>query len=166
MSISKNLINKFFSKDLIYSLAIIVIIFTLDRVTKIWIIRQQINSNGNIFINDYLNFNLVWNTGIGFGLFSQNANNYYHMISFLIFLVIAFLFYIICRENFINKVLFSIVLGGAVGNFYDRLFYYAVPDFVDVHVNDFHWFTFNIADIFITIGIIILISKDLILNKK
>mgnify|MGYP006112258219 FL=1 len=165
MSIPKNFIKKTFSKEKIVSLIIIVGIFITDRLTKINIIEQQLNSNSQ-FINDYLNFDLVWNTGIGFGLFSQNANIYYHGISFLIFFVIVFLSYLISRSDFGDKVLLSLILGGALGNFYDRLFYFAVPDFIDIHVNDFHWFTFNIADIFITIGIILLISKDLILDKK
>jgi signal peptidase II len=165
MSIPKNFIKKTFSKEKIVSLIIIVGIFITDRLTKINIIEQQLNSNSQ-FINDYLNFDLVWNTGIGFGLFSQNANIYYHGISFLIFFVIVFLSYLISRSDFGDKVLLSLILGGALGNFYDRLFYFAVPDFIDIHVNDYHWFTFNIADIFITIGIILLISKDLILDKK
>ncbi len=165
MNIPKNFIKKTFSKEKIVSLIIIVGIFITDRLTKINIIEQELNSNSQ-FINDYLNFDLVWNTGIGFGLFSQNANIYYHGISFLIFFVIVFLSYLISRSDFGDKVLLSLILGGALGNFYDRLFYFAVPDFIDIHVNDYHWFTFNIADIFITIGIILLISKDLILDKK
>ena len=165
MSIPKNFIKKTFSKEKIVSLIIIVGIFITDRLTKINIIEQQLNSNSQ-FINDYLNFDLVWNTGIGFGLFSQNANIYYHGISFLIFFVIVFLSYLISRSDFGDKVLLSLILGGALGNFYDRIFYFAVPDFIDIHFDDFHWFTFNIADIFITVGIIFLITKDLILNKK
>tara|TARA_B100000780_G_C21071485_1_gene431180 strand:- start:311 stop:808 length:498 start_codon:yes stop_codon:yes gene_type:complete len=165
MNITKNLKKKFLSKETIISMLFIVIIFTLDRVSKIKIVNHQLDNN-SIFINDYLNFHLIWNTGISFGLLSQNENIYYHFISFIIFLVIIFLIYLICKANFIEKSLFSIILGGAIGNFYDRLVYLAVPDFIDIHINDFHWFTFNIADIFITIGVICLISKDLILNKK
>jgi len=165
MNIFKNIRNKIFTKDKIISLIITILIFTIDRISKVQIIKHQLNNN-SFYINDYLNFDLIWNTGIGFGLFSQNANIYYHIISFLIFLVLVFLIHLINNANFTDKVLFSLVLGGAVGNFYDRLFYFAVPDFIDIHVNDFHWFTFNIADIFITTGVILLISKDLILNKK
>ena len=165
MNIPRNLKKKFFSKELIISLTGVILVFALDRLSKSEIINYQ-TTNKTIFINDYLNFDLVWNTGIGFGLFSQNANIYYHGISFLIFFVIVFLSYLISRSDFGDKVLLSLILGGALGNFYDRLFYFAVPDFIDIHVNDYHWFTFNIADIFITIGIILLISKDLILDKK
>ena len=165
MNILKNFRSKFLSKDIIISLVIIILIFILDRLTKTSIINLQLN-NGSLFINDYLNLDLVWNTGIGFGLFSQNANIYYHFITLLIFLVIVFLSYLTSKANFIDKIFFSLILGGALGNFYDRLLYFAVPDFIDFHINDYHWFTFNIADIFITIGIILIISKDLILNKK
>ena len=165
MNISKNFSKKIIFKEIIMCLVIVIFIFILDRISKIKIINSQLNSSST-FINEYLNFDLVWNTGISFGLFSQNANIYYHAISFIIFLVIVFLSYLISRAVFLDKILFSLILGGALGNFFDRIYYYAVPDFIDIHVNDFHWFTFNIADIFITIGVIFLIIEDLILNKK
>jgi signal peptidase II len=165
MRFSKNLKNKTFTKETVISTIIIIFAFVVDRFTKISIIKHQLN-NESLYVNNYLNFDLVWNTGIGFGLFSQNANIYYHTISFFIFLVIVFLSYLIIKSNFLEKVFFSLILGGALGNFYDRLFYFAVPDFIDIHFNNYHWFTFNIADIFITVGIIFLITKDLILNKK
>jgi signal peptidase II len=165
MNTFKTVKSKIYTKEAIISLIITVFIFTLDRLSKNNIIKHQL-TNESMFVNDYLNFDLIWNTGIGFGLFSHNANIYYHAISFLIFLVIVFLIYLISRSDYADKVLFSLVLGGALGNFYDRLVYFAVPDFIDIHVNNFHWFTFNIADIFITIGVSLLIIKDLILNKK
>ena len=165
MNISKSFRSKIFTTKTILPLVIIIFAFIIDRLSKIIIIKQQLNAE-SLFVNDYLNLDLVWNTGIGFGLFSQNANIYYHSISFLIFLVIVFLIYLISKSNFIEKVFFSLILGGAIGNFYDRLFYFAVPDFIDIHINNYHWFTFNIADIFITIGVIFLISKDLFFNKK
>ena len=165
MSIIKNLRNNFFSKEKIISLIIIILVFIFDRLSKIKIVDYEL-SRESVFINDYLNLNLVWNTGIAFGLFSQNANFYYHAISFLIFMVIVFLFYLTIKANFIDKISFSLIIGGALGNFYDRVYYYAVPDFIDFHINDFHWFTFNIADIFITTGVVILIGKDLTSDKK
>jgi len=165
MSISKNLTKKIFSKEIITSLLVVFLVFILDRLTKIAIINHQLNGQ-SIVVNDYLNFELIWNTGIGFGLLSQNANIYYHLISLMIFFVIIFLVYIITKAIFLEKVLFSLILGGAAGNFYDRLTYFAVPDFIDFHINNFHWFTFNIADIFITLGIIIIIIKDLIFKKN
>ena len=165
MNISKNLKYKIFSKETLVSLIVTILTFILDRVTKVVIINNQM-INQSIFINDYVNFDLVWNTGIGFGLLSQNANIYYHLITLLITSVIIFLIYLVIKASFIEKVLFYLILGGAIGNLYDRLIYFAVPDFIDFHINDFHWFTFNIADIFITIGIILIITKDLVLKKK
>ena len=165
MNISKNLKNQIFSKKTIISILVTIFVFILDRVTKTTIINHQIN-NKSIFVNEYLNFDLVWNTGIGFGLLSQNANLYYHLITLLIFLVIIFLVYLITKADFLEKILFSLILGGAIGNAYDRLIYFAVPDFIDFHMKDFHWFTFNIADIFITLGIILILIKDIIFKKK
>ena len=165
MNISKNIKNKIFSKGTGTSLLLIFSIFILDRISKIIIIDNQTN-NQSIFVNNYLNFELVCNTGIGFGLLSQNANIYYHLTSLLIFTVIVFLIYLIAKADFAEKTLYSLILGGAVGNLYDRLIYFAVPDFIDFHINNFHWFTFNIADIFITLGIILIITKDIIFKKK
>ena len=159
MNISKNIKKKFFSKETIISLLVIF------SVAKIFIINHQL-SNQSIFVNDYLNFILVWNTGIGFGFFSQNANLYYHLISLVIFTVIIFLIYLVTKASFFEKIFFSLILGGAIGNFYDRIIYFAVPDFVDFHINNFHWFTFNIADIFITLGVIAILVKDLMQKKK
>ena len=118
-----------------------------------------------MYINDFVNFNLVWNTGIGFGFLSTNSNLIYNSITTIIGLIIFFLIHLIIKSKNIDKILFSLILGGAVGNFYDRLVYFAVPDFIDIHYNNIHWFTFNIADIFITLGIIILISKDFFIKQ-
>ena len=165
MNISKNIKSKFFSKEVATSLIVTALVFILDRVTKTAIVNHQTN-NDSIFVNDYLNFDLVWNTGISFGLFSHNANIYYHLISLLIFLVIIYLIFLAVQAKYLEKILFSLILGGAIGNLYDRVFYFAVPDFIDFHIDDFHWFTFNIADIFITLGIILIIVSELILKKK
>ena len=138
-------------------------IFFLDRYTKIKIINNF--SDNTLYVNDFVNFHLVWNTGIGFGFLSTNSNLIYNSITIIIALVIFFLFYLIVKSENIDKILFSLILGGAIGNFYDRLVYFAVPDFIDIHYNNIHWFTFNIADIFITLGIIILISKDFFIKQ-
>ena len=165
MNISKNTQKKIFSKETGVSLSTILFVFFLDRYTKTFIINHQTN-NQSVFVNDYLNLDIVWNTGIGFGLFSQNANIYYHLISLLIFSVIMFLIYLIIKAYFIEKILFCLIIGGAIGNLYDRLIYFAVPDFIDFHVNNFHWFTFNVADIFISLGIFLIIIKDSTYKKK
>ena len=164
MNLSRNVRHKIFSKEAVVPIVLLVSIFVFDRVSKIWIINQQ-EQNSSIFINKFLNFELIWNTGIGFGLFSTDPNLFYNLTSLFIFLVVLFLFYLIFRSNFFDKICFSIVLGGALGNLYDRFVYFAVPDFIDFHVGDFHWFTFNIADIFITVGIILIIIKDFFVKK-
>jgi signal peptidase II len=165
MNIFRIVTKKFFSKTIIVPILVFFFVFVFDRVMKIFIINHQLNYQ-SIFVNDYLNLELVWNTGIGFGLLSLDANMYYHLISLVIFSVIIFLFYLINKAIYVEKILFSLILGGAAGNLYDRLVYFAVPDFIDFHVDDFHWFTFNIADIFITLGIILIIVQDLLLKKK
>ena len=141
-----------------------ILFFTLDRITKIKIIDNQLNNN-QLYINDFINLDLVWNTGIGFGLLSYNTSFIYNSITALIGFVIIFMIYLLIKSSLIEKFFFTLVVGGALGNFYDRIIFYAVPDFIDIHYKSFHWFTFNLADIFITIGIIMLLSKELI-NKK
>ena len=138
--------------------------FLFDRISKIKIINHQLNNNP-IYINDFINLDLVWNTGIGFGFFSTNSNLIYNSLTAIIGGVIIFLIYLITKSTLIDKILFSLILGGALGNFYDRIIYFAVPDFIDIHYQSFHWFIFNIADIFISIGIISLITKELFLKK-
>tara|TARA_X000000368_G_scaffold177612_1_gene140076 strand:+ start:908 stop:1426 length:519 start_codon:yes stop_codon:yes gene_type:complete len=168
MNIVKKIEKKNFSfisqKNNLICLLIIILIFVSDRISKIKIINHQIDNN-RVYINDFMNFDLVWNTGIGFGLLSSNSDLVYNLITIIIGAIIIFLIYLIVKSNFLDKMLFSLVMGGALGNFYDRLVYFAVPDFIDIHYQNFHWFTFNIADIFITIGIIMLISKDLFLKN-
>ena len=123
-------------------------------------------SDNQFFINDYLNLNLVWNTGIGFGLFSSNSNLIYNLTSLLIVIVIIFLIYFLIGSDKYEKIIYSIIIGGALGNFYDRMFFKAVPDFIDLHYENFHWFTFNIADIFISLGIFGMIIKEFFFKKN
>lgn len=141
----------------IYYLLIIIFIFFLDRFSKIHILKS-INKNA-IYINDYINFDLIWNTGIGFGLLSSNSTIIYNLTTLLIGIVIMILIIISLISNKIEKLIYCIIIGGAVGNLYDRIKYQAVPDFIDLHYNNFHWFTFNVADIFITIGVSVFLFK-------
>tara|TARA_B100001059_G_scaffold236277_1_gene285889 strand:- start:2569 stop:3075 length:507 start_codon:yes stop_codon:yes gene_type:complete len=153
-----------FKKENIFYFTIIIIIFFLDRVSKLNIINR-FNEN-TYYINDFINFDLIWNIGIGFGFFSTDSNIVYNFISLVIALVIIFLIYIFILSETLDKVIYAVILGGAFGNFYDRLVYKAVPDFIDLHYNNFHWFTFNLADIFITIGIIFFVIKNLLTKEK
>ena len=155
-------INLFKKENVVY-FALILIIFILDRVTKIHVINEL--SDRAYFFNDYINFDLIWNTGIGFGILSTESELLYNIITIFIGLVLLVLFWILFTSDRFDKYIFSFIIGGAIGNFYDRLTLKAVPDFIDIHYNNFHWFTFNIADIFITLGIISFISRNLFVKN-
>ena len=160
----KEIKNKIFKKENFLFFIIILSIFLIDRYSKIIILKKF---DDNVFyINNFINFDLVWNTGIGFGLLSFDSNLYYNLISIIIFFVIIALLIISFKSDKIDKLIFSVIIGGAIGNFYDRIILNAVPDFIDLHYANFHWFTFNVADIFITIGIICLILSEFIFYKK
>ncbi len=150
--------NKIIKKENFYFFIIVLFIFCLDRYTKIEIINNF--SENTYFINSFINLDLIWNVGIGFGLLSTNSSELYNLVTFIIGLIISFLFYIFIISKKKDKFIYSLILGGAVGNFYDRLTYKAVPDFVDLHFDNFHWFTFNVADVFITIGILIFLINS------
>ena len=142
-------------------------LFLIDRVSKIWIIkRSQEVVSSEIFSSRFINLELIWNKGIAFGLFSLNDGLAYQLISLLIILIIFILIYFILKSNGFEKFGFILILGGALGNLFDRIFYRAVPDFIDLHINNFHWFIFNIADIFITIGVVCLIIVEIFFKKK
>ena len=149
-----------------YSFVLISIIFVLDRLSKIYVIELIQSQEREIFLYDFLNLTLNWNTGIAFGLLSSNANLWYHLISALILLIIIYLIYLMVISDNLGKITVSLIIGGALGNLYDRLNYFAVPDFIDFHIKSFHWFTFNVADIFISVGIIIMLFREVILKKK
>ena len=156
--------NKIFKKENSLFFIIIFVIFFADRYSKNIILENF--SDNTFYINNFINFNLVWNTGIGFGLLSFESSLCYNLISLMIFLLILFLVIVSFSSDKIDKIIFSIIIGGALGNFYDRVSFKAVPDFIDLHYGNFHWFTFNLADIFITIGIITFIMKDFFIKNK
>ena len=155
--------NKIITKENFYFLIIVLLIFGLDRYTKIEIINNF--SETSFYINDFINFDLVWNTGIGFGLFQSSSILLYNSISLLIAFVILFLIYLLIISDKLDKIFLSLIIGGAIGNFYDRMIFKAVPDFIDLHYKNFHWFTFNVADILISLGIIIFLIKGLLESK-
>ena len=150
----------------IFSILLISLLFGLDRFTKIKSIKLIESAKGDIFLNDFLNITLNWNTGIAFGLLSTNTNLFYHSVSALILLIIVYLIYLMVISDNFGKIVISLIIGGAIGNLYDRLTYFAVPDFIDFHISDFHWFTFNFADIFISLGIFGMIVKEFLFSKK
>ena len=156
------------SKKFTLSFYIILICFILDRVSKVYVISlfTQTNFNDSLYINSYLNFILLWNKGIAFGLL-QSEQIIYHLITVIIFLVISIVCFLILKsEKKWEIIYFSMIAGGALGNFIDRIYYNAVPDFIDLHYKEFHWFTFNIADMCITIGIIFYLIFDMFKFKN
>ena len=146
---------------------IILTIFFLDRATKIYLINLQVSGiDIDFYINPLLNIYLVWNTGIGFGLISLESNIFYHLLSFVIFSINLVLIFFLTKSKGSSTYLLTLIIGGSLGNLFDRLYYYAVPDFIDIHIRNFHWFVFNVADIFITIGIIGIIILELFKSEK
>ena len=151
---------------------VIVLIFFLDRISKFYLLELETSGTEvDFYVFSFLNLYLVWNTGIAFGLVSLEANNYYHVLTGFILVINLILIYFLSKEKGINAYLLALIIGGSLGNLVDRIYYFAVPDFIDIHVGNFHWFIFNIADIFITIGIIglmiaILLEKDKSLSNE
>ena len=154
------------TKNFLIYFSIFIIIFLIDRVSKIYIINLANTSSVlDIQVNDYLNIFLIWNTGIGFGLFSSGNSMFYNIITFLILIINLIIIYLIYTSNNIKRLIFIVILGGSSGNLFDRVYYSAVPDFIDLNYNGYHWFIFNFADIFISIGIFCLIFME-IFNYK
>ena len=148
-------------------IVIILVIFLLDRFSKIYLINlQETGINIDFYILPFLNFFLIWNTGIGFGIASIEANIFYHIITAIILVINFILIFFLLRTKGVSAYLLALIIGGSLGNLFDRIYYYAVPDFIDLHFGNFHWFVFNIADISISIGIIGLIVIELSKKKN
>ena len=134
----------------------------MDRFSKVYVIHQDKNFSGSeIFSSEFLNINLIWNEGIAFGLFSFDDAKLYNTLTFLILIIILAIIFMIFKSTGLKKLALLMILGGALGNFFDRIVYKAVPDFIDFHIGNFHWFIFNVSDIFITIGVILMIIIEI-----
>jgi len=159
--------NKINLKNFYLNLVIILIVFIFDRATKLHILKLvEVETSVDIYIAPYLNLFLIWNKGIAFGLLSIDGSIIYNSITILIGLIIITILFMMLKNNNIQRYFFALIAGGALGNFYDRIVYTAVPDFIDLHFYGFHWFVFNVADIFITIGVFCLILVELFFNNK
>ena len=156
-------LKKFFFSDIL----IVIIIFLLDRISKLYVIHLDgILLNSEIITSKFINIQLIWNEGVAFGLFAFDDKFFYNLITGFIIIIILILIYFIRRSRGIEKYSFLIILAGALGNVFDRFFYSAVPDFIDIHYQNFHWFIFNVADIFITLGVLLLIFSELLIKKR
>ena len=162
------MIYKNLSKSFLINIILVIIIFALDRISKIYVMNMSNNILiSDIFSSKFLNISLIWNEGIAFGLFSFDHNNLYNLLTIIISVIIVIIFTMMIQQEGLKKYALSMIFGGAIGNLYDRIFFKAVTDFIDLHVEDFHWFIFNIADIFITFGVIMLILWEILpLNKN
>ena len=146
---------------------IILVVFFFDRATKVYLIDLQATGTDiDFYIFSFLNFFLVWNTGIGFGLASFETNIFYHILTIVISIINFVLIFLLLKAKGAYVYLLGLIIGGSLGNLFDRIYYYAVPDFIDVHIGNFHWFIFNVADIFITAGIIGLMFVELLKKEK
>ena len=146
---------------------LIFIIFIIDRLTKVYLINlQSTGTEIDFYINSFLNFYLIWNTGIGFGLASLESNIYYHILTLIIVIINVGLIFFLMKSKKPYTYLIALIIGGSLGNLFDRIYYYAVPDFIDLHLGKYHWFVFNVADIFITVGIIGLLFVELLKKEK
>ncbi len=158
---------KFFNKNFIINIIIVTSIFFLDRISKIYVISQfEKNFLPELFTSKFLNITLIWNEGIAFGLLSFDKSYFYNFLTMIIMIIIIVIFFMILKSSGFKKYSLLMILGGALGNVYDRIFFKAVPDFIDFHVEEFHWFIFNVSDIFITIGVIFVILIEIIETKK
>jgi signal peptidase II len=157
--------NNMLKKNIFYFFFIL-FIFILDRISKLWIISIfNLENNLEIKISSFINLNLIWNKGIAFGLFSYGEKFEYNLLTGLIIMIIAIVFLMIIKTKGFEKYGFLMILGGALGNIFDRLYYSAVPDFIDIYYKNFHWFVFNVADIFITIGVLMLIINEITIKN-
>ena len=159
---NKTRVNSFF-----LNIVILITIFFIDRLSKFYILKiAELENIVDIYVTSYLNLFLIWNKGIAFGLLSMNEMKVYNMITFVIGFIIIVIFFMMWRNNNIKGYFLALIAGGALGNFYDRAVYTAVPDFIDLHFQGFHWFVFNVADIFITVGVFCLILVELFYTNK
>tara|TARA_B100000780_G_scaffold65238_1_gene42826 strand:- start:49 stop:537 length:489 start_codon:yes stop_codon:yes gene_type:complete len=154
-------------KKILINFIIVLVIFSIDRLSKIYILHiAELGKTVDIYVTQYLNFYLIWNKGIAFGLFSFDESFIYNLITSIILTITIVILVMITKSTGFKKYSLLLVFGGSSGNLFDRIYYSAVPDFIDIHINDFHWFVFNGADIFITIGIMCLIFDEIFINNK
>ena len=166
LKLAEKAMNKAKLKIFFINFVILTTIFVIDRISKFYILKlAQVESSVDIYVTSYLNLFLIWNKGIAFGLLSMNESIVYNFITLIISLIIVVILFMMWKNNNIQRYFLALVAGGALGNLYDRIVYTAVPDFIDLHFQGFHWFVFNIADIFITIGILCLILVEVFYNN-
>ena len=157
------MITKYLSKKFYINSFLVFLIFSLDRISKIYVVNfDKVNFGSELYKSKFLNITLIWNEGIAFGLLSFSEKNLYNLLSLLIGVITLIIFYMIIKNDNFTRYPLLMILAGALGNWYDRIIYNAVPDFIDFHVGEFHWFIFNVADIFISLGVFFMILFEII----
>ena len=161
------MITRYLTKNFYINTIIVFLIFILDRFSKIYVVNlDKVNYSPELYKSKFLNINLIWNEGIAFGLLSFDQSNFYNLLSLLIAIIVLVIFFMIIKNDNVKKYPLLMIFAGAIGNLYDRIVYKAVPDFIDFHIEEFHWFIFNVADIFISLGVFCMILFELIDNSK
>ena len=156
----------YLKKNFFINLLIIIIIFSLDRISKFYVIfKSETNLSSSLYNSKFLNIDLIWNEGIAFGLFSFDQSLYYNLLTLVIILITLIISWLMLRAKGLEKISFLMIIGGSLGNLYDRINYSSVPDFIDFHISNFHWFIFNVADIFISLGVLLLIILEVFKKK-
>ena len=156
----------YLKKSFFINLFIIIIIFSLDRISKFYVIfKSETNLSSSLYKSKFLNIDLIWNDGIAFGLFSFDQSLYYNLLTLVIILITLIISWLMLRAKGLEKIGFLMIIGGSLGNLYDRINYSSVPDFIDFHISNFHWFIFNVADIFISLGVLLLIILEVFKKK-
>ncbi len=156
----------YLKKSFFINLLIIIIIFSLDRISKFYVIfKSETNLSSSLYKSKFLNIDLIWNDGIAFGLFSFDQSLYYNLLTLVIILITLIISWLMLRAKGLEKISFLMIIGGSLGNLFDRINYSSVPDFIDFHISNFHWFIFNVADIFISLGVLLLIILEVFKKK-
>lgn len=166
IQVNKKIMNKTKLKIFFLNFIILITIFLIDRISKFYVLKlAEVEGSVDIYITPYLNLFLIWNKGVAFGLFEANGSMIYNAITVMIAFIVIVILFMMWKNDNIQRYFLALVAGGALGNFYDRAVYTAVPDFIDLHFQGFHWFVFNVADIFISIGVFCLIFVEVFNNN-
>ncbi len=166
IQVNKKIMNKTKLKIFFLNFIILITIFLIDRISKFYVLKlAEVEGSVDIYITPYLNLFLIWNKGVAFGLFAANGSMIYNAITVMIAFIVIVILFMMWKNDNIQRYFLALVAGGALGNFYDRAVYTAVPDFIDLHFQGFHWFVFNVADIFISIGVFCLIFVEVFNNN-
>ncbi len=148
-----------------YALALAAVVILLDWVTKTWILNIFAAPPYRIEVTSFFNLILTFNTGVSFGLFAQSDPRWL-LVGFSVAVALGLGLWLWREPRFPLVAAFGLIIGGALGNVYDRIAYGAVVDFLDFHIGTWHWPAFNLADSAITLGAVIFLFDAFKSNRK